>query len=90
MYGYGGPNPYASSNPFMSNPLLMIMMGMGNQPINPYYAQAGAPIVQQQQVVAPQQVILVPQQPQQVQQTQQAMPGYNPAATGVAPSAPTF
>ena len=39
MYGYGhglgGPNPYAS-NPFMSNPLLMIMMGMGNHPINPY------------------------------------------------------
>ena len=38
MYGYGSsPNPYRySSNPFMSNPLLMIMMAMGNQDINPY------------------------------------------------------
>ena len=36
MYGYGAPNPYPhSSNPFMSNPLLMLMMSMGNQDFNP-------------------------------------------------------
>lgn len=66
-----------------------------NQPINPYYAQAGAPIVQtipaqpQQQPILVQQpkVILVPQSQQQPQQT---MPGYNPAATGIVPTAPTF
>ena len=32
---YHDGNPYYQ-NPFFSNPLLMIMMGLGNQNINPY------------------------------------------------------